>query len=103
MRSLLLILLLGATPALIAQSGNGAEFDFYERFASLTQTNSFGPDLTNATLSLAKLKQTGEIAGVKPGSGMSEAVQKWGKPRNMYAQCGGGPLLVFGHGSIGFK
>jgi hypothetical protein len=103
MRSLLTILLISATLGLIAPRVNGAEFDFYERLASLTQTNCFGPDLTNATLSLSRMKQSGEIAGVKPGSGMSEAVQKWGKPRNMYALCGGGPLLMFGHGSLAFK
>jgi hypothetical protein len=103
MRTLLKILLLGATLEFAVFRVNAADFDFYERFASLTQTNRFGPDLTNATLSLTKIRQNGEIAGVKLGSGMSEAVEKWGKPRNLYAQCGGGPVLMFGHGSMAFK
>ena len=103
MRTLLMILLLGAVLGVAASRGNGAEFDYYERFASLTQTNRFGPALTNATLSLTRIKQNGEIAGVKLGSGMSEAVERWGKPRNMYAECGGGPVLMFGHGSMAFK
>jgi hypothetical protein len=81
----------------------GAEFDFYERFTSLIQTNRWGPDLTNATLSVIKIKQSGEIAGVKLGSRMSEAVERWGKPRNIYAHCGGGPILMFGHGSMAFR
>ncbi len=103
MRTLATILLLGALVGFASSRGNAAEFNFYERFASLTQTNLFGPDLTNATLSLAKIMQNGEIAGVKLGSGMSEAVERWGKPRNLYAQCGGGPVLIFGHGSVAFR
>src|SRR5580765_5396025 len=103
MRTLLTILLLGAVPGFAETRVDGAESDFYERFASLTQTNSFGPNLTNEILSLGKMKQSGEIAGVSLGSRMTEAVQKWGKPRNMYAQCGGGPLLMFGHGTLAFK
>ncbi len=103
MRTLLTILLLGAVLGFAATGVNGAESDYYERFASLIQTNSFGPNLTNATLSLINMKQSSEIAGVKLGSGMSEAVEKWGKPRNLYAQCGGGPVLMFGHGTLAFK
>ncbi len=103
MRTLFAIVLLGALLGFIAFSVNAAEVDFYERFASLTQTNRWGPDLTNATLSLTEIRQRGKIAGVKLGSGMSEAVEKWGKPRNLYAQCGGGPVLMFGHGSLAFR
>jgi RNA-directed DNA polymerase len=52
MRTLFATLLLGALLGFAAFGVNAAEFDFYRRFASLTQTNRFGPDLTNATLSL---------------------------------------------------
>src|SRR4051812_32742848 len=103
MRTLLRIPVIAAILLLAASRADAGEFDFYERFASLTQTNYFRPDLTNAILSLTKIMQKGEIAGVKLGSGMSEAVEKWGKPRNLYAQCGGGPVLMFGHGSMAFK
>jgi len=87
----------------LAARMQGADFDFYERLTSLVDTNRFGPDLTNTTLSLAKLKQNGEIAGVKLGSSMSAAVQKWGKPRSFISSCGGGPVLSFGHGALGFR
>ena len=85
-----MIRIVGAFVGLGLYAAPGAESDFYERFTSLFQTNRFGPDLTNATLSLTKMKLSSEIAGVKLGSGMSEAVEKWGKPSNMYAFCGGG-------------
>jgi hypothetical protein len=103
MRTFRTILLLGAAVGFAASRVDGAETDFYERFASLTQTNHFRPDLTNATLSLTKIKQSGEIAGVKLGSGMSQAVERWGKPRNMITQCAGGPILNFGHGTLAFR
>src|SRR5262249_55793974 len=81
----------------------GAETDFCERFASLIQTNHFGPDLTNATLSLVKMKQSSEIAGVKLGSGMSQAVERGGKPPHLYPVFGGGPLPLVGHASLAFR
>jgi hypothetical protein len=103
MKTSMLIQVVAALAGLNLCAAQGAEFDFYERFTSLFQTNRFAPDLTNATLSLAKIKESGEIAGVKLGNGMSEAVEKWGKPCNIYAYCGGGPVLMFGHGSMAFR
>jgi hypothetical protein len=103
MTTRIVIRIIGAVTGLALCAAHGADPDFYGRFTSLIQTNHFGPELTNATLSLTKMKQSGEIASVKLGSGMSEAVEKWGKPRNMYASCGDGPLLMFGHGSMAFR
>jgi hypothetical protein len=97
------IQLVAITVTLLVFGADGAESDFYERFTSLIQTNRFGPALTNSTLSLARIRKSGEIAGVKLGTGMSAAVERWGKPRTFYASCGGGPLLAFGHGSLGFR
>jgi len=103
MKTRLMIRIIGALAAVGLCAAHGADQDFYELFSSLIQTNHFGPNLTNATLSLINMKQSSEIAGVKLGSGMSEAVEQWGKPRNLYAQCGGGPVLMFGHGTLAFK
>jgi len=98
-----LLRVLAALVGFAVCSVDGAEFDFYERFTSLIQTNRWGPDLTNAALSVVRMKQSGEIAGVKLGAKMSETVERWGTPRNIYANCGGGPVLMFGHGSIAFR
>ncbi len=87
----------------LAYAAGAAEFDFYERFTSLIDTNRWGPPLTNATLSLETLKQGRGVAGVNLGSNMSDAVQLWGKPRSLFSSCGGGPQLAFGNGSLGFR
>ncbi len=87
----------------LACRAGAAEYDFYERFISLIDTNRWGPPLTNATLSLETLRQGGGIAGVNLGTSMSDAVKLWGKPRSLFSSCGGGPQLAFGNGSLGFR
>lgn len=103
MSSLSIIPLLIISAGFLACRVGGAEFDFYERFSSLLETNSCGPNLTNRTLLLNNLRQNGDVAGVKIGTSMSAAVELWGKPRNFYASCGGGPVLMFGHGVLNFR
>ena len=87
----------------LACAAGAAEFDFYERFISLIDTNRWGPPLTNATLILDTLKHGGGVAGVNLGTSMSDAVKLWGKPRSLFLSCGGGPQLAFGNGSLGFR
>ena len=103
MKPLLAIQLIVALVGFLPCGAEAAEFDFYGRFTSLIETNRFGPALTNSNLSLSNIAQSGEIAGVKLGTGMSAAVERWGKPRNFYASCGGGPSLMFGHGTLNFR
>jgi hypothetical protein len=95
----LLAILLG----FVSGPAQGEEFDFYQRFSSLIDTNRWGPPLTNATLRLESLRKGEGLAGVNLGTSMSDAVQLWGKPRSLFSSCGGGPQLAFGNGSLGFR
>jgi len=87
----------------LSRGSGAAEIDYYQRLASLFDTNHFGPPLTNGILLLSRLKQSGEIAGVRLGTGMSRAVELWGMPRSLMSNCGGGPILSFGHGALNFR
>jgi len=97
------IALLMAAIGFLVWSCAAAEFDYYERFASLMDTNQFGTPLTNATLSLQRIKRGHDVAGVNLGTSMSTAVELWGKPRSFFSSCGGGPQLAYGNGSLGFR
>lgn len=98
------IRLIAAMVGLVGFTVGAADSGYYERFASLIDTNrSGGPVLTNRMLSLNELRRRPEIAGVKLGTSMSAAVERWGKPWNFYAYSDGGPLLMFRHGALSFR
>lgn len=54
---------------------------------SLLDTNNTGLRLTNAVLDLENFLQTGEIAPLRVGMTMDEAVAVWGKPRAAINRC----------------
>jgi hypothetical protein len=85
------------TPAL------SGDWDYYERLISLIDTDNAGAFLTNGILPVEKMRTDGEIAGLRLGSSMSEAVRVWGKPHTLFRHKGGGAVLAYGFGSLEFN
>jgi hypothetical protein len=95
-------LLASVLVCIAASTAHGVEENYYDRLASLLDTNNIGPTLTN-TLSFEKLKSSGEVASVKLGMTMSQVVKAWGKPRTLYSVCGDGPRLSYKTASLYFR
>ena len=101
-------ILLLATVTILVPGATAAGSDFFERFTaasqskhgflsdgSLVQTNDYGPILTNAPISWAKLTTRGELSGVKLGMTMSEVVEALGKPQRLHTYCSIGPVMGY--------
>ena len=87
----------------LASESLAAEKDYYERFISLIDTNLDRSSLTGEVVRLGTLRQKDSIAGVKLGMTMSEVVRICGKPRSLFSNCGGGPVLGYDVAGFGFK
>jgi len=94
--------------------------DFYQQFLAAVDTNQFTQPLgtlpglvdtnnteiklTNAIADLERLKQSGEVSGVRVGMTMQEVVDHWGKPKAGWSRCLHG-LITFSYTevSLGFE
>ncbi len=77
----------------------GADDSFFQHYVRLVvtnvttplvDTNNTSPKLKDIVSPLDRLRAAGEVGGVRLGMTMDEVVQRWGKPRNLYANCGPG-------------
>ncbi len=75
--------------------------DYYERFASLIDTNNSNPVLPDSQIPFAKLRK-GELLGVKLGMTMGEAVAVWGKPIQ-FTGSADGTTFLFGLGETSLR
>jgi hypothetical protein len=61
----------------------------------LVDTSNMVAKVTGSTNSLRKMKEEGELCGVRLGMNMSEVVTTWGKPPRFYTKCHGGPHFAY--------
>ena len=93
------------------------EAEFYRQFLSVTGTNNTQQiritspllvDTNNTTPKLAAvnlndLKTNSELSGIRLGMTMQEVVTRWGKPRDFWSNCFGGPRFVYADMSVIFE
>lgn len=75
--------------------------DYYERFASLIDTNNSNPGLPDSQIPFTELRN-GELFGVRLGMTMAEAVAVWGKPIQFTGNANG-TTFWFGRGKTSLR
>lgn len=70
---------------------------------ALVDTNNTTAKIPDASVDLVAMKESGEIAGVKLGMTMDDAVARWGKPKWAWTRCVHGlPTFIYADASLAF-
>lgn len=77
----------------------------FDNYPFLVDTNNTGAKVTSADLDLQRLKERGEVSGVRLGMTMDEAIARWGKPPSGYGPMGclhGLATFIYTDAALGF-